>query len=324
MMDSVAAHRNLDAAFLDALEQLATSPNSANWWRDVLASDDLFIAVRRNSLNVYYRGASVFKIDWQAGQVVPSTHTKYLVRQDQTYVQMQDGKFRYPSFPLLWEQYDGPETLREMMRAATAFAGAEKSGLHPLLVGDPSVIDAEVALTRAAEEHETDDATATSQEPTTRRQDRLDAAVACNNTAAGPSIIFHEAKHFSNPALRATAENLPAVIGQIEDYERALTIYAPALAAGYVEVAKVLVRINEMKTLVRNGDAPKLDGAILQIASNETRPIIDTKPHLLIFGFDKAQRDDPAWRKHLEKLEVRLGGRVRAIGNPTRKTVAFR
>lgn len=157
MMDAVAAHRKLDAAFLDALEELAASSKSANWWRDVLASDDLFIAVRRNSLNVYYRGASIFRIVWQAGQVVPYTHAKYLVRQAKTYVPMQDGKFRYPSASLLWEHYEGPETLREMMRAATAFAGAEKSGLHPLLVGDPSVIDAEVALTRAAEEQDAED-----------------------------------------------------------------------------------------------------------------------------------------------------------------------
>lgn len=323
MMDAVAAHRKLDAAFLDALEELAASSKSANWWRDVLASDDLFIAVRRNSLNVYYRGASIFRIVWQAGQVVPYTHAKYLVRQAKTYVPMQDGKFRYPSASLLWEHYEGPETLREMMRSATAFAGAEKSGLHPLLVGDPSVIDAEVALTRAAEEQDAEDSVTMDQESTARRQDRLDAAVA-HTTAAGPAIVFHEAKHFSNSALRASAENLPAVIGQIEDYEKALTIYAPSLAAGYVEVAKALVRINEMKRVVRNGDAPKLDEAILQIASDETQPIIDTKPHLLIFGFDKAQRDDPAWRKHLEKLEGRLDGLVRAIGNPMRQTVAFR
>lgn len=47
---------------------------------------------------------------------------------------MQDGKFRYPSASLLWKLYDGPKTLHEMMGAAAPFGGAEKSGLHPLLV----------------------------------------------------------------------------------------------------------------------------------------------------------------------------------------------
>lgn len=54
MTDIVAAHRKLDAEFLDALEALAAAP-TPNWWQDVLRNDDLFIAVRRNSLNVYYR-----------------------------------------------------------------------------------------------------------------------------------------------------------------------------------------------------------------------------------------------------------------------------
>ncbi|WP_026615468.1 hypothetical protein [Ensifer aridi] len=317
MMDAVAAHRKLDSAFLDALEELAKSPHAGNWWRDVLASDDLFVAVRRNSLNVYYRGASIFKIDWNGTRIVPSTHAKYLVRQDQTYVPLIEGQFQHSPASLIWDHYEGPETLRQMMRAATPFAGEEKSGLHPLIMGDPSVIDAEIALTRAAEEQ------ADTEKPATAKQDRLDAAVA-RNTADGPSIVFYEAKHFSNSALRASGDNAPAVIGQMDDYEKALTYYAPSLTAGYVEVARALVRIDELRKSARNSDTTKLDPLIAQIAKSGIPPIIDTKPRLLIFGFDKAQRDDPAWRKHLEKLEIRLDGRVRAIGNPTRQTVAFR
>lgn len=312
MMDTVtAAHRKLDADFLDALEALAAAPAS-NWWRDVLVNDELFIAIRRNSINVYYRGASIFKIDWKGGRILPSTHAKYLVRQAQTYVPLIDGQFQHPATALTWERYEEEKTLREMMRAATAFAGAEKSGLHPLLVGDPAIIDAEIALTRTA----TDEAA-------TQQQDRLDAAV-IRNTPDGPEIVFCEAKHFTNAALRASGDNLPAVIGQIRDYEKALTKYASSLAEGYVEVAKALVRINAMKGLARNGDAPALIEGIRRIAENGARPVIDTNPHLLIFGFDKAQRDDTAWKNHLKKLESELGGRVRAIGNPTRQSVAVR
>ena len=311
MTDVVATHRKLDAEFLDALEALATAP-APNWWQDVLRNDDLFIAVRRNSLNVYYRGGSIFKIDWINGRIVPSTHIKYLVRQAQTYIPLIDGHFQYPATASMWEGYEGAETLRQMMRAATSFAGAEKSGLHPLLVGDPAIIDAEIALTRAA----TDEAA-------TQQQDRLDAAV-IRNTETGPEVVFCEAKHFTNGALRANGDGLPAVIGQINDYESALTRYAGALKDGYVEVAKALVRINAMKKLIRSGDAPTLHDAILHIAESKLPPAIDAKPHLLIFGFDKAQRDDPAWRVHLQKLEHHLGGRVRAIGNPTRQSVAIR
>lgn len=311
MTDVVATHRKLDAEFLDALEALAAAP-APNWWQDVLRNDDLFIAVRRNSLNVYYRGGSIFKIDWINGRIVPSTHIKYLVRQAQTYVPLIDGRFQYPATASMWEGYEGAETLRQMMRAATSFAGPEKSGLHPLLVGDPAIIDAEIALTRAV----TDEAT-------TQQQDRLDAAV-IRNTKTGPEVVFCEAKHFTNGALRATGDGLPAVIGQINDYENALTRYADALKDGYVEVAKALVRLNAMKKLVRNGDAPKLHDAILSIAQSNIPPLINAKPYLLIFGFDKAQRDDETWANHLKKLTHHLGGRVRAIGNPTRQSVAIR
>lgn len=199
-----------------------------------------------------------------------------------------------------------------MMRAAALFAGPEKSGLHPLLVGDPAIIDAEIALTRE-----------TAEEGETQRQDRLDAAL-IRNTAVGTEIVFCEAKHFTNPALRASGDKLPAVFKQIDDYETALSRYAQSLANGYVEVAKAFVRINVMRGLVRNGDEPMLHEAIRLIADNGIPPIINTKPQLLIFGFDKAQRDNPAWKAHLKKLEDRLGKRVRAIGNPIRQSAALR
>lgn len=311
MMDIVNAHRRIDADFIEALEALAASP-TPNWWRDVLAESELFIAVRRNSLNVYYRGASIFKIDWNGGRIIPSTHAKYLVRQTQTYVPLINGQFQHPASALTWDRYEGVETLRQMMRTATLFAGPEKSGLHPLLVGDPAIIDAEIALTREAPE-----------EGDSQQQDRLDAAVV-RSSSAGPEIVFCEAKHFINPALRANGENLPAAFKQIDGYEKALNRYAQSLANGYVEVAKAFVRIHAMRGIVRNGDAPKLHDLIRLIAENGTPPIIDTKPHLLIFGFDKAQRDDPAWKNHLKKLEDTLGRRVRAIGNPTRQSVALR
>jgi hypothetical protein len=310
-MDAINTHRKIDPGFIDALEKLATSLEP-NWWQDVLADNDLFIAVRRNSLNVYYRGASIFRIDWNGSRVTPSTHAKYLVRQAQTYVPLLDGQFLHPASTLTWDRYEGVETLRQMMRSALPFAGPEKSGLHPLLVGDPAIIDTEIALSREVME-----------EGDTQRQDRLDAAV-IRNTVAGLEIVFCEAKHFTNPALRANGGNLPAVFKQIEDYEKALGRYAQSLANGYVEVAKAFVRINKMRGLVRNGDAPKLHEAIRLIAENGIPPVIDTKPHLLIFGFDKAQRDDPAWKAHLKRLEDRLIGRVRAIGNPTRQSAALR
>ncbi len=321
MIQSPRPHRYLDLSFLNALDALANSSADGSWWRDVLRRDDLVIAVRRNSLNVYFRGASIFRVDWNEREVTPLTHAKYLVRQTQSYVSLAKGQFTFPSDPV-WKRYDGERTLQEMMRAAAAFAGSEKSGLHPLLTGDRRVIDVEIALTRAQGDfRDPSQPLPSDADETKRRQDRLDAAVVSQTSNGNPAIVFYEAKHFSNPALRATGETAAAVVNQMEDYRTAIAAYEESLATGYVEVAKALVSIAEMRNAV--GNLRAVDPLISQIAAGAL-PFINPEPRLLIFGFDKAQRDDPAWGKHLRKLEDKLPGRVRAIGNPTRQTVAFR
>lgn len=95
-MDAIDSHRKIDAGFLEALEALATSAEP-NRWKDVLTDRDLFIAVRRNSLNIYYRGASIFRVDWDGSRITPYTHVKYLVRQAQAYVPLVSGHFQYPA-----------------------------------------------------------------------------------------------------------------------------------------------------------------------------------------------------------------------------------
>ena len=72
-------YRSLGEPFLAALEALAHDPHGA-WWADVLADPDLLLAVRARSLNVYHRGASLFRITPPGAGVA----AKYLVRQRQT------------------------------------------------------------------------------------------------------------------------------------------------------------------------------------------------------------------------------------------------
>ncbi len=110
--------------------------------------DDLFIAVRNNSLDVYYRGGSIFQIrDAGNGTVKPNTHVRYLVRQEEARVELDaDNKFMLPPEGLAWERYEGDKTLSDMLTAAQTLAGLEKSGLHPLVVGSPNVIDVEISL----------------------------------------------------------------------------------------------------------------------------------------------------------------------------------
>ncbi|MER9740907.1 hypothetical protein [Mesorhizobium sp. M0187] len=314
------AHRHLDEEFLTALDDLARSKTNKNWWRDVLLRPDVVIAIRRNSINVYNRGASLFKVDWSGGRILLSTHAKYLVRQEQTYVPLTDSGFGITSERLFWQDYEGPQTLDSMVKAAQKLAGPEKTGLHPLLVNDPKVIDAEIALTRAAEIEDGEMILAPVSE---RRQDRLDAAVVRSGTD-GLTISFYEAKDFSNKDLRAFSDNPPAVLMQLAAYEKALTAKGPSIAAGYTNVAKALVRIDAMrKHVAGDGFIRQIDPLVLSLAEGGLLPAIDCKPRLLIFGFDRAQRDDRGWQGHLAKLKSADGigrGRVQAVGSANRQT----
>ncbi|MER9456556.1 hypothetical protein [Mesorhizobium sp. M0478] len=323
MSEIAAALRYLDEEFLMALDDLARS-SAGNWWRDVLLRPDLVIAIRRNSINVYNHGASIFKVGWNGRAVSLSTHAKYLVKQEQNYIPLTDTGFEITMDKLFWRNYAGPKTLDSMIKAAKKLAGWEKTELHPMLVNDPRVIDAEIALVRATEaEKDEEEGEKILAPPAARRQDRLDAAVVRGSTK-GPVITFYEAKHFSNGDLRALGDARPAVLEQITDYETALSGNAASLAEGYFNVARALLRISAMRALVAGGIfAVQIDPLVNSIAESSSPPIIDSKPRLLILGFDRAQRDDKGWQSHLGKLksaEMLGPDRVKAVGSPNRNT----
>ena len=56
--------RGLCAEFVEQLNALYDQPNS--WWRTMVDAEDLFLAVRENYVNIYYRGCSLLELPkWQ-------------------------------------------------------------------------------------------------------------------------------------------------------------------------------------------------------------------------------------------------------------------
>lgn len=315
---TLASKRILDPEFLDALEELARA-KAESWWKDVLGHRDLVLAIRKNSINAYYRGASIFRIDWKAGHIAPVTHVKYLVRPTQDYIRLNsDGSFELNGVDPVAMHYNGPETLEAMLRASVRYSGAEKSGLHPMLVGNANVIDTEVALTRlgtAENSTEIEQVGAVG-----RKADRIDAAIAVSSNSGVPEIRFFEAKHFTNSALRAAGDADAKVIRQISDYEKTLTSHSKALSVRYLQTAQALLRFNEMRAAaLGDGGMRNIAPALRKIADGDA-PTINPRPCLIIYGFDKAQREDHIWRTHLAKLESKLPRRILAIGSPTQGT----
>jgi len=318
------AHYGVSDAFLDNLNKLALQDSS--WWRDVLTRDDVFIAVRNKSLDVYYRGASIFQIrDVGNGTVKPNTHIKYLVRQQEARVELNpDNKFDLSeNGEVAWNYYEGRETLNDMLGAARSLAGLEKSGLHPLIVGSDNVIDVEVAL-RTAQSELGQTPPDQDGDQTTKSYNSLDRLDAATLEERGDDIyvVFHEAKHFSNPELAAKPGNAPKIIDQIRRYRSTIQHHEASLTDRYRSVCRILERLNAMRQQVRK--SPDHNPLVHQAAQKDVRLGIDPNPRLIVFGFDADQRDG-RWTAYLENIaEAEPSLHVYAAGNPGTATGAFR
>ncbi len=302
--------------------------------------------MRRESLNVYYRGASLFRVGFRQGQPVPETHVKYLVRQQQTLATLDKaGSFVLDPAAALWKAYAGPQTLTEMIGAATTLVGPEKAGLHPLIQVSPNVVDVEIALAGEPEggtAADTDEVAVAASEPASApagmkplppRQDRIDAASLETRGHPGEAwLVFHEAKHFSNPALRAAPKKQPAVVGQLNRYQGSLHKNWKSLTSSYPHVCRALLRLDALRRRVRadhpawtDRPQPALDPVIREVAEGTRKLNLELTPRLVVFGFDADQRDG-AWADLRQRLEQEHGATVYAVGKPqgVKATPAFR
>lgn len=323
------AQYGVSDAFLDHLDRLAFDETDP-WWRDVLLRDDLFIAVRRNSLNVYHRGASIFRIDDKGdGTVSPKTHVKYLVRQQQALAELVEGRF-LSSKEIVWSRYDSRRTLADMTRSATDLAGVEKAGLHPLILSNPHVIDVEVSLDRAGDEVPAETTLQTQDsarrgKAALRPQDRLDVTT-LERQGDAICIVFHEAKHFTNPALRGKRGD-PDVLNQLRRYRRTIAQHSATLLDRYQATCRALVRVGAMRERLRTDRGqvvPAIGSLIGDVSNGGAKLTIDPNPRLLIFGFDADQKNGvlSTMLSGLRDAEPMLP--IYAVGNPTSATGAFR
>jgi len=293
-------------AMLKHLDDLSHDKERGAWWRDVLLSDDLFIAIRDGYLNVYHRGASLYRIDEKGGGTPhPKTHVKYLVRHQQELAELVDGKF-VSAKEIAWTSYEPGKTLHDMIYAASALAGEEKEGLHSMIMHEPRVIDVELAL---------------------GSNDRLDA-VTLEPEGDSIAIAFHEAKHFDNPALRQRTKGNPNVIEQLRRYRRTLEDHKDLLLERYRVTCRALVKIAAMRRQVRdeyNLPTDELSPLIQNAAAGTAKLVINCDPRLIIFGFDSDQKSGALKRmkEALTNAEAEPGLSIYAAGDPKTAKGAF-
>ena len=296
--------KGLSDAFLGSLEILA---QQESWWADVLADEALIIGIRNESLNVYWRGQSLFRVGFAAGKVITTTHPKYLIDPRLAkQVPLVGSTFAVGEITKsgIIATYKGKATLDAMKRSASLYAGAEKEGVQAIVERTPSVIDVEVALSTSAMDDAAVEADKLGKTP------RIDIAV-FEQRSDHVELVFWEAKLFGNKELRAKSGDAP-VLGQIAKYRATLEHHRADLVTSYQQVARDMVRIAGM-----SGGRRSASQVVTAVASG-TELCLAQEPFvgLLVFDFDAAQRDGTNWKEHLAKLQGSLGpGSVKAAGS---------
>jgi hypothetical protein len=235
--------RGLSQGFHDELQRLIGDPK-ALWLRDLLLHPDIVLAVRKNSLNFYYCGGSIFRLTWTGKTIAAHTHFKYLVRQKQDYVELgSNNHFDFDPKNCMWSEYESPTTLKDMMKTASVYAGPEKTGLHALIKGSANgnvaIVDVEANFTR---EGGVEDPPPEEIANPKRRFDRLDV-VTLEESNGAIRLVFHEAKHFTNKELRAGPNEKPPVVEQIERYRETIDTYKSDIAKTYQQVRRDLLAL---------------------------------------------------------------------------------
>jgi hypothetical protein len=286
--------RIIEPKALTALRRLAEK-SGENWWKDLLKlwrpsglpSEDhgLRLAVRRNYLNFYFRGQSVARIWFVAGEPCVSTHIKYVFKsaEGQRYSKMRDGKgFQHP-VTSEFQPYKGHATLLEFIERADEHKGVEKTCVDELVAANPSIIDLEMGLPKIAQ--------------------RMDC-IALEREQGVISVVFWEAKMIDDPRLRSKSK--AKVITQLKGYRDFLEADARELKSverAYQETCKLLVKFHGMAA--QFPDRPALDPLVIAVANEATVLKVDCTPRLVIFGgkYEKKSKWDD-YRKLLEAERI--------------------
>lgn len=279
-------------AFLDALNDLRKDP--ASFWSRMVADKDLFIAIRKESINVYFQGNSLAKITFDKGKLKCTTHYKFVINPEfkNTYFESEDDIFQIPKLEGLI--VPSIKELDLIKRAIIVYSGEEKSGVQTISIIATNVLDVEIAI-------EKDNVVDENGRKSTDRIDFLRVEEQNDHL----KLVFYEAKHYSNKEIRAAGKTAPPVINQLAKYNTSLRKHAADIESSYKLVCLNLQYLDII-------GSRKL---ISRVAYGD--PIsIDFDPRLVIFGYDQDQRSGKIWKTHIGKIRSTIGKRLITKGNP--------
>jgi hypothetical protein len=313
--------RGLSPEFISALKALAADQKS--WFRDILVDPELTLCIRKDYLNVYVDGQSLFQIDWntQNKEMYVTTHPKYLVDPAlKKPVVFDGGEFHISSIKPLAESYEKGKTLARMKTAARIYSGIEKEGVQKVFRANAKVVDLEIALSKSADREDIGDESEADGSATAKNRakaKRID--IACfEEIDKKIHLCFWEAKDYGNAELWASGNASPPVVDQVSGYKELIGSYRCDIKESYRTVAKNLVCLAKMAD--REDQLGKL---IKRVADGEDF-FVDCPPKVgvVLFGFSEAERRGDRHKLMLKKLQ-REGLAVVARGKPGGMTLKW-
>lgn len=278
----------------DFVRRLNEEYESGGWWKHIADDDQLFVAIRNQYLNVYWKGNSLLELRLNGSDLVGLIHYKYLLRPDRkaAYINVLGGRPVIEDPAGLFLNSIDPERLR---KAAAPYSGGEKDGVHQILLGNPNVIDVEIAFRRECD---------TGKPSRTVRIDFAAIQTGCN----GPELGFFEAKRFANKEIRAS-KKAAQVEEQMDEYRRCLMEHEGQLLESYRTVIANLCTLKGKGIRERYSALHSLDTTELRICK---------EVGLVVFGYDSDQaREGSAGGRLFQELDRQLGGRLYRSGKPT-------
>lgn len=282
--------RGLDEAFVKALNK-EYEKGEDGWWSQFVDDDDLFLAIRDNAVDVYYRGCTLIHLEWRPRkkEIVSRTHYKYLLRPKMKpeHVDVGDGQ---PSIPNASAYFADQLSVQDLKDAAKPHVRDEKEGVHEILLKNHYVLDVEVAISDG-------------------EGGQIDFAALQDGIEEGQThVVFYEVKHFGNTKeLRSRGK--PKVLEQIDRYRSLLK-----REQNRADIAKSYCRVSE--NLCALNGVPKRYCKRHDLLQGTKYFIVEEEPGLVVFGFDEDQKSGAIWEPHKEKLECVLKDRLLLKGDP--------
>jgi hypothetical protein len=241
------------------IEGLKKQPLWQSKLKDDCEKGNVFLAIRNGYISFYHKGGGLFKFENNCF----STHVKYASVIDTNNGNIPEDSIsenQLKNLKIIPDFITGYDRIKENCEL---YSGAEAKGVSNLYQTSSYLQTKSIFVLDIEIAFKKGDG---------KEQDRIDILLYNNDTQ---TLRFVEAKHFSNPDLWSTT--IPKVVEQIKKYEEQIDRHGKKLIEEYGLYIDGLNWIFDKKY-----KPPKT---------------IDPKVSLLIFGFDKAQKNDERFQK---------------------------